>query len=91
VPLVLLPIMIFGRRVRALSSSSQDTVASVGSYAGEIIQNIRTVQGFNRETAETEAFDAEVERAFAVARSRIRQRALLVAGAILVLVGGLTG
>jgi ATP-binding cassette subfamily B protein len=37
-------------------------VASVGSYAGEIIQNIRTVQGFNRETAEAEAFNAEVER-----------------------------
>jgi ATP-binding cassette subfamily B protein len=49
VPLALLPIMIFGRRVRALSTRSQDTVASVGSYAGEIIQNIRTVQGFNRE------------------------------------------
>ena len=91
VPAVLLPILVFGRRVRALSTSSQDSVASVGSYAGEIIQNIRTVQGFNREDGETRAFDAEVERAFAVARSRIRQRALLVAAAILVLLGGLTG
>jgi ATP-binding cassette subfamily B protein len=91
VPAVLLPILLFGRRVRALSSSSQDSVASVGSYAGEIIQNIRTVQGFNRQDAEAIAFDGEVERAFAIARRRIRQRALLVAAVILMLLGGLTG
>ncbi|MEE4107999.1 MAG: ABC transporter transmembrane domain-containing protein [Halieaceae bacterium] len=89
VPAVLLPVLIFGRSVRRLSSSSQDSVASVGSYAGEIIQNIRTVQVFNREAAEAEAFDAEVERAFAVARSRIRQRAILIAVAIVILSGGL--
>ncbi|MEE4278638.1 MAG: ABC transporter transmembrane domain-containing protein [Halieaceae bacterium] len=89
VPAVLLPVLIFGRRVRRLSSSSQDSVASVGSYAGEIIQNIRTVQGFNREAAEAEAFDREVEAAFAIARSRIRQRAFLIAIAILILAGGL--
>lgn len=89
VPLVLAPVMIFGRRVRTLSTSSQDSVASVGSYAGEIIQNIRTVQGFNRESAEAEAFDVEVEKAFIIARSRIRQRALLIAGAIVILFGGM--
>ncbi len=89
VPAVLLPVMIFGRRVRKLSSSSQDSVASVGAYAGEIIQNIRTVQVFNRETAEAEAFDKEVEKAFLIARSRIRQRALLIAVAIMVLCGGM--
>jgi len=89
VPAVLLPVLIFGRSVRRLSSSSQESVASVGSYAGEIIQNIRTVQAFNRESAEAEAFDAEVERAFTVARSRIRQRAILIAVAIVILSGGL--
>jgi ATP-binding cassette subfamily B protein len=91
VPAVLLPILIFGRRVRKLSTSSQDSVASVGSYAGEIIHNIRTVQGFNRQQAEAQAFDREVEAAFDIARRRIRQRALLVAAAIMVLLGGLTG
>lgn len=89
VPAVLLPVMIFGRRVRRLSSSSQDSVASVGAYAGEIIRNIRTVQIFNRESAEAEAFEREVEKAFAVARSRTGQRALLIAAAILVLCGGM--
>ncbi|MEO1078901.1 MAG: ABC transporter transmembrane domain-containing protein [Pseudomonadota bacterium] len=89
VPAVLLPVLVFGRRVRKLSSSSQDSVASVGSYAGEIIQNIRTVQGFNRESSEASAFDREVERAFTIARSRIRQRAFLIAIAIVILAGGL--
>lgn len=89
VPMVLLPVMIFGRRVRKLSSSSQDSVANVGSYAGEIIQNIRTVQGFNREGAESQAFDAEVEKAFIIARSRVRQRAMLIAFAIIILSGGM--
>lgn len=89
VPAVLLPVMIFGRRVRKLSSTSQDSVASVGTYAGEIIQNIRTVQGFNRESAEADAFNGEVEKAFFIARSRIRQRALLIAVAIVILSGGL--
>ncbi|MEM6302707.1 MAG: ABC transporter transmembrane domain-containing protein [Pseudomonadota bacterium] len=85
VPLVTLPMLFLGRRVRNLSSKSQDTVASVGSYAGEIIQNIRTVQGFNKEPNETEAFRGEVETAFLVSRARIRQRALLIAGAIVIL------
>lgn len=85
VPLVTLPMLFLGKRVRNLSSKSQDTVASVGSYAGEIIQNIRTVQGFNKESTETGAFQQEVETAFLVSRSRIRQRALLIAGAIVIL------
>ncbi|MEM1142499.1 MAG: ABC transporter transmembrane domain-containing protein [Pseudomonadota bacterium] len=88
VPLLVLPMLFMGRRVRNLSSESQNKVAGVGSYAGEIIQNIKTVQGFNRELSETQAFDQEVERAFLVSRARIRQRALLVAVAILVLSSG---
>jgi ATP-binding cassette subfamily B protein len=89
VPAVLLPVMIFGRSVRRLSSTSQDSVASVGTYAGEVIQNIRTVQGFNREDGEIDAFNGEVEKAFSIARSRIRQRSLLIAVAIIILSGGL--
>ena len=89
VPLVLLPILIFGRRVRRLSSESQDSIASVGSYAGEIFQNIKVVQSFNREAHETAAFQRGVERAFAIARRRVQQRAILVGAAILLLFGGL--
>jgi ATP-binding cassette subfamily B protein len=89
VPLVLVPILVFGRRVRRLSSASQDSIASVGSYAGEILQNIKVVQSFNQEPREIEAFAGEVERAFAIARRRVRQRAILVGAAILLLFAGL--
>lgn len=89
VPLVLLPILFFGRRVRRLSTQSQDSIANVGSYAGEIIQHIRTVQSYTSESRESAAFGREVEHAFAIARRRIRQRALLVGAAILLLFGGM--
>ena len=91
VPLVLLPMLIFGRRVRSLSNQSQDSIASVGSYAGEIIQHIKVVQSYTQEAFETRAFDSEVEQAFAIARRRIRQRALLICGAILMVFAGITG
>ncbi|MEP4148934.1 MAG: ABC transporter transmembrane domain-containing protein [Halioglobus sp.] len=90
VPLVLLPILIFGRRVRRLSNQSQDSIASVGSYAGEVIQHIRVVQSYTREPFESEAFANEVERAFAIARRRIRQRALLICVAILLMFIGMS-
>jgi ATP-binding cassette, subfamily B, bacterial len=91
VPLVLMPILIFGRRVRKLSRDSQDSIADVGSYAGEIIQHIKTVQSFTRETQEKGAFGAEVERAFAIARKRVAQRAVLMAVVILLVFGALSG
>ena len=82
VPLVLLPIILFGRRVRRLAAHSQDAIADVGSYAGEVIQNIKTVQSFTREKFEQEAFTREVDQAFNVAKQRIVQRAALIAVAI---------
>ena len=91
VPLVLLPILVFGRRVRRLSNQSQDSIASVGSYAGEIIQHIRVVQSYTREPFEIRAFSGEVEQAFAIARRRIWQRSLLICGAILLLFVGMSG
>jgi ATP-binding cassette subfamily B protein len=91
VPLVLLPILVFGRRVRTLSNQSQDSIASVGSYAGEVIQHIRVVQSYTREQFESDAFDREVERAFEIARRRIWQRSLLICGAIMLLFVGMSG
>ena len=79
IPAVLLPILYFGRKVRDLSRKSQDSVASVGSYAGEVIQQIKTVQSFTQEPLEKKAFGEEVERAFRVAKKRISQRAILTA------------
>jgi len=83
VPVILLPILIFGRRVRELSKQTQDTVANVGTYAGEIIQQIKTVQSYSREAFERDSFAGEVEKSFQVGRARIKQRALLIAAVLL--------
>lgn len=79
VPIVLIPIFWYGRRVRSLSRKSQDTIADVGSYAGEIIQQIKTVQSYTQEANERRAFSGHVEDAFEIARKRIKQRAMLIA------------
>lgn len=91
VPVVLLPIIISGRRVRELSRHSQDSIADVGSYAGEALQNIKTVQSYTQEESEKRAFAEEVERAFAVAGRRIRHRAVLVASVITLVFSALAG
>jgi len=91
IPLVLLPILIFGRRVRALSRKSQDSIANVGTYAGEIITQLKTVQSYTREDYERSAFGEEVENAFAIARSRVKQRAVLMAAVIVLIYGALSG
>jgi ATP-binding cassette subfamily B protein len=83
VPLVVGPILIFGRRVRRLSRASQDRVADLGAYLDETLHEIRTVQACTHEEIDRRAFGARVERAFDTARSRIRVRALLVAAVIL--------
>ena len=60
VPLILAPILWYGRRVRKYSKASQDAIADVGTYAGEIIQNIKTVQSYTQEPFEKRAFGGEV-------------------------------
>ena len=89
-PTILFPILYLGKRIRGLSRLSQDSVASVGSYAGEIIQNIKTVQSFTQEKLERKAFGEEVERAFDVAKTRIRQRSILTAVVILAVFSALS-
>ncbi|MGH1427412.1 MAG: ABC transporter transmembrane domain-containing protein [Arenicella sp.] len=79
VPLVLVPILMYGRRVRALSRKSQDSIADVGTYAGEVIQQIKTVQSYTQEEFEKRTFAEHVESAFQAARNRIGQRAMLIA------------
>ena len=82
VPMVLVPMLIFGRKVRKLASSSQDAIADISTYAGEIIQNIKVVQSFSHEAREKAAFAEETNKAFLVAKSRIKQRSLLIAAVI---------
>ncbi len=83
VPLVVAPIMIFGRRVRRLSRASQDRVADVGAFAEESINAMRTVQAFTHEGVDQWRFAGEVENAFTVAISRILMRGFLTSIVIL--------
>ncbi|TMP02143.1 ABC transporter ATP-binding protein [Pseudoalteromonas sp. S3178] len=82
VPLVLVPMMVFGKKVRKLASSSQDAIADISTYAGEIIQNIKVVQSYSHEAQEQHAFALETEKAFSMAKSRIKQRSFLIAAVI---------
>ncbi len=87
VPVVVVPIMTFGRRVRALSRRSQDRIADVGAYAEEMINAIRTVQAFTHEETDRADFLARVTESFDVAIARIRVRAFLTAVVILLAFG----
>ena len=83
-PIVVSPIVLFGRRVRRLSRTSQTAIAHVGSYAGESLRHIKIVQAFTHEARDIDAFAGRVASAFDVAVQRIRQRAVLIA-AVMVL------
>ena len=86
-PLVLAPILIFGRRVRSLSRESQDRVADVGSYVSETLGQIKTVQAYNHQVQDEHRFSVTVEQAFDTARKRIAQRAWLITLVIVLVLG----
>ncbi|MDF3928863.1 Putative multidrug export ATP-binding/permease protein [Pseudomonas hunanensis] len=86
-PLVLAPILLFGRRVRSLSRQSQDRVADVGSYVAETLGQIKTVQAYNHQAHDRALFADTVEAAFTVARKRITQRAWLITLVIVLVLG----
>ena len=91
VPFILVPILFYGRKVRKLSRKSQDSMADVGSYAGEAIEHIKTVQSYTHEQHERLSFGKEVEKSFTIGRHRIKQRATLIAGVIIIVFGAITG
>jgi ATP-binding cassette subfamily B protein len=90
VPLALVPILVYGRRVRRLSRASQDRIADVGSYGDEALGAIRTVQAFGHEPVDRKRFAERVEDAFATAVGRIRARALLTAVVIALVFGAVS-
>jgi len=89
VPVVIVPILFYGRRVRRLSRDSQDAIAAFGAYAEETINAIRTVQAFTHEAMDRARFRTRVETAFAVARRRIAVRAVLTGLVILLAFGAI--
>jgi ATP-binding cassette subfamily B protein len=86
-PLVVAPILIFGRRVRSLSRESQDRVADVGSYVSEALGQIKTVQAYNHQEQDRQRFAQTAEDAFDTARKRILQRSWLITLVIVLVLG----
>ncbi|HUQ14213.1 MAG TPA: ABC transporter transmembrane domain-containing protein [Novosphingobium sp.] len=90
IPLVITPIMIFGRRLRNVSRKSQDRVADVGAMVSEVLGAMKIVQSFNQERREQERFAGAVEATFETARRRIMIRAAMTAIVIFLIFGSIT-
>ena len=90
IPVMVLPIVLLGRRVQAYSRSSQDRIADIGAMAVETFGAMKIVQAFGQEQRETERFAGAVERSFAAAKRRIRIRAIMTALVIGLIFGAVT-
>ena len=77
IPVIVLPLVGFGRSVRKKSRRAQDTLADASAFAAESISAVRTLQAFTGEPAARSRFDASVEAAFGAARGATRARAML--------------
>ncbi len=84
VPATLVPILLLGRRVRHLSRANQDRVADVSAHVDEAIHEIRTVQAYVHEQAESEHFASRVEAALRAGVARVQQKAGLIAAVMLI-------
>jgi ATP-binding cassette, subfamily B, bacterial len=90
VPLVVVPIIVFGRRVRRLSRASQDRVADISAYADETLHAVATVQAFGHQDTDRGRFAERVGASFNTAIERVRARALLTAIVILLVFGAVS-
>jgi ATP-binding cassette subfamily B protein len=90
IPIVIVPIVFFGRRIRTISRSSQDRVADVGAMVAEVLGAMKIVQAFGQEQREGERFGEAVERTFATAKKRILLRAVMTSVVIFMIFGGVT-
>jgi ATP-binding cassette subfamily B protein len=90
IPFVVVPITVLGRRLRAVSSRSQDRIADVGTVTSEVLGAMKIVQAFNQQGRETERFTAATETVFATAKSRIMLRAIMTAIVIALIFSAIT-
>jgi ATP-binding cassette subfamily B protein len=91
IPVIVLPLMAYGRAVSRLSRKAQDTLGAASAYAGENLGAIRTLQAFTHEATAIARFGAATEQAFLAARDRMRARAGLTAVVILLVVSSIVG
>ncbi len=90
IPVVIVPLVLFGRRLQAVSRTSQDRIADIGALIAEVLGALRVVQAFNQESREADRFAAAVERTFATAKRRISIRAVMTAVVIFLVFGAIT-
>ncbi len=91
IPLIVLPLVAFGRWVRRLSRNAQDTLAEATAYASELVGAIRTVQAYTSERLANARFGGEVEQAYEAARTSTRARSVLTAIVIFIVFTSVVG
>ena len=90
IPVVIVPMVLFGRKLQAVSRTSQDRVADIGALTTEVLGALRVVQAFNLEKREADRFSGAVEKTFATAKRRITIRAVMTAVVIFMVFGAIT-
>lgn len=90
IPLIVLPIVVLGKKVRSYSRDSQDRLADIGATAVETLGAMKVVQAFGQERREAERFELAVSNGFATSRKRFLLRAVMTAMVIGLFFGGLT-
>jgi len=91
IPLIVVPLIAFGRLVRRLSRQAQDTLAEASAYAAENLSAVRTMQAFAHEDVAAARYRGAVERAFDAAKGRMKARAALTALAMFLVIASITG
>ncbi|HZF42779.1 MAG TPA: ABC transporter transmembrane domain-containing protein, partial [Sphingomonadaceae bacterium] len=90
IPVIILPIVIIGKRLQKLSRASQDRIAAVGAMVGETLGAMKIVQAFGQEPREGQRFADAAEDAFATARKRVAVRAVMTGIVISLVFGSIT-
>jgi len=91
VPLVVVPILLLGRRLRVLSRENQDWIAASSGNASEALLSVQTVQAFTHEKASIDSFSDATERSYDAARKRIGTRAKMTVIVIALIFSGVVG
>ncbi len=89
IPVIIMPIVLLGRRLQTIARTSQDRVADVGAMTTEVLGAMKIVQGFGQESREADRFAGAVERTFATAKTRIAIRAAMTSVVIGLLFGAI--
>lgn len=91
IPIIILPLIAFGRSVRTRTRTAQDTLAQAIAYATEALGAVRTLQAFTNEAAASERFRGETEQAFQASLHATKARSILIGTIILIIASSIVG